>query len=144
MYSANGFCFLRECPLLIVKKKKDKIHVFPPLFHNIEIPKSRIGRRDCPHHVWASRRGRSSCDQTLLLLLSKGKWAASAAVISCSPSKQETSLELQTYLLHCITKLIVLPGPCYIRRWRSLWRAAEQLAFASRKGYYLVQLFSIP
>lgn len=78
--------------------------------------------------AWAIKRERWSRDQTLLHLLSKGKWAVSAAAISFCPSKQKTLLEFQTYLLNHITKLAALPDPCQcllyvkvVKALRGLW-----------------------
>lgn len=74
----------------------------------------------------------------------KCKRAASAAVISCCPSKQETSLEFQTHLLNCITKLVVLPDPCKcllnVKVAEALrgWWTGRASVFG--RGHYLAQL----
>lgn len=113
MDSANGFCPPRKCPLLIIIFKKQKT-CFSFSFFITSSHLSNGGRGKGTAHTSpgpAGGRGRLVIRHSRFSS-PKGKWAASAAVISCCPSKQETSLEFQTHLLNCITKLVVLPDPC--------------------------------
>lgn len=121
MDSANGFCLPESALFLIIKKAKPTFS--SSFFYNFQPPDQGL-----PHHLSASSRERSPSDQTLMLL-SKGKWAASAAVTYCCPWKLETVLKFQTYLLLCITKLAVLPDPCkclFYMRVVKAWEAGEQ------------------
>ena len=127
MDSANGFCLPRKCPLLIIKKQKN---VFFLLFFITSslLSNSRRKKGTAQIQPGPARERELVRDQTLLHLLSKGKWAASAAAISFCPSKQKTLLQFQTYLLNHITKLAALPDPCHcliyvkvVKALRGLW-----------------------